>query len=373
MFLKGITVIIIVDTGGTVVIRSPIMKKSLVLGIICLFIGSAFISCASRFDELIDQHQDNFYPGQGYEVNVNELGKAHIVAQSFKPSMTPLTKVDLAILTDIYTTQPVVVSIRSDLEGNDITSITVPHEQIPQDNISWCSFNFPNVTVVPGTTYYIIVRSNATGYGYCMGYYGSNLYPRGNTWLCYDGNWTAYYSEDCAFRTYSIDNQSPNPPTIDGPHYGKTNTTYAFSLGPITDPNGDQLYCLWGWGNGNTSGWLGPFNSGAIINTSHSWSEPGTYAIKAKLKDSYGAESNWSVPHVITIFALKKAFIFGRYTNLSAEDGYITIKAINLRLVIFKPFQFLHYIADEKITFSKDNIKALIMSQFLIGLFEVAI
>lgn len=104
MFLKGDNVINTVDKGGTVMIGSPIMKKSLVFGIICLFVGSAFISCASRFTEVIDQHQDNFYPGQGLSVNVNEYGKEHAVAQSFKPSMTPLTKVDLAILTGIYTT-----------------------------------------------------------------------------------------------------------------------------------------------------------------------------------------------------------------------------------------------------------------------------
>lgn len=72
MFLKGDNVINTVDKGGTVMIGSPIMKKSLVFGIICLFVGSAFISCASRFTEVIDQHQDNFYPGQGLSVNVNE-------------------------------------------------------------------------------------------------------------------------------------------------------------------------------------------------------------------------------------------------------------------------------------------------------------
>ena len=74
-----------------------------------------------------------------------------------------------------------------------------------------------------------------------------------------------------------------------------------FSLGAITDPDGDQLYSFWDWGDGNTSGWLGPYNSGETVNNLHAWSEQGIYTIKAKLKDSHGAESNWSEPFIIEI------------------------------------------------------------------------
>ena len=96
-------------------------------------------------------------------------------------------------------------------------------------------------------------------------------------------------------------NLPPNPPTISGPHYGKINTDYTFSLGAVSDPNGDQLFCQWDWGDGNLSGWLGPYDSGAIVNSSHAWGEPGNYTIKAHLMDSYGAESNWSEPFTIEI------------------------------------------------------------------------
>lgn len=340
MLLKGTTVINTVDKGGTVMIGSPIMRKSLVIGITCLCIGSAFISCASRFDEVIDQHQDNFYSGQGYSVNVNEYGKAHVVAQSFKPSMTPLTKVDLAILTDNYTTQPVVVSIRSDLEGNDLTSITVPPEQIPQDNISWCSFDFPDITVVPETTYYIIIRSNDTNYAYCVGYNGSNLYPRGNTWLCYDGNWTAYYSEDCAFRTYSINTQPPTPPNITGPHYGKINTRYTFSLGAITNPDEDQFYGFWDWGDGNTSGWVGPYDHGQATNSTYAWSKPGNYTIRVKLKDIYGVESNWSAPFYIEIVRLKTKVFLGTFKSINQTKDLIILHARSF--IVFPSFPIIN-------------------------------
>jgi hypothetical protein len=122
-------------------------------------------------------------------------------------------------------------------------------------------------------------------------------------------------------------NLPPNPPTVSGPHYGKINTDYVFSLGAVTDPDEDQLYSLWDWDDGNTSGWLGPYNSGETVSTSHAWSAPGTYAIKVKLKDSNGAESNWSTPFVIQIVQLKKAFFLGRFENLSKTDDLIIMQA----------------------------------------------
>lgn len=125
-------------------------------------------------------------------------------------------------------------------------------------------------------------------------------------------------------------NQPPNPPTIVGPRYGKINTVYTFSLGPITDPDGDQLYVLWDWGDGTTSGWVGPYNSGVtVMNTTHVWSNAGTYTIRVKLKDGYGAESEWS-SFVIEIVELKKAFFLGRFENLSSTEDLVILKVQSL-------------------------------------------
>jgi outer membrane protein assembly factor BamB len=122
-------------------------------------------------------------------------------------------------------------------------------------------------------------------------------------------------------------NQPPNPPTINGPHYGKINTLYSFSLGAITDPDGDQLYGLWDWGDGNTSGWLGPYNSGETVSTSHAWVKPGNYTIKVKIKDSGGAESNGSAPFFITIVQLKPAFFLGTFKNINQTEDLIIMRA----------------------------------------------
>ncbi len=72
-------------------------------------------------------------------------------------------------------------------------------------------------------------------------------------------------------------------------------------------------------------------------------------------------------------FELKNTFIFGRYTNLTEEVGYITIEAINLRLIFSDPFQWIHYIDAEKIIFVKDSAKVVILPRFILGFIKEAI
>jgi hypothetical protein len=103
------------------------------------------------------------------------------------------------------------------------------------------------------------------------------------------------------FTITIIENGPPAIPTISGPSDGIVNHDYTFSIGPISDPDGDSMYCKWDWGDGNITEWLGPYSSGQIIYASHLWILPGIYEIRAKLKDTYGLESNWSEPHPMTI------------------------------------------------------------------------
>ena len=94
--------------------------------------------------------------------------------------------------------------------------------------------------------------------------------------------------------------QPPGKPLLNGPTTGKVNYEYP-NTSSTTDPDGDQVYYLWDWGDENNSGWLGPFTSGATINTTHKWTVEGSYSIKVKAKDSFGAESPWSDPLPITM------------------------------------------------------------------------
>ncbi len=61
-----------------------------------------------------------------------------------------------------------------------------------------------------------------------------------------------------------------------------------------TDPNGDQIYYLFDWGDGSNSEWIGPFDSGEQCEASHVWETKGDYEIKVKARDVHGLESEWS-------------------------------------------------------------------------------
>ena len=92
---------------------------------------------------------------------------------------------------------------------------------------------------------------------------------------------------------------TPNQPT--GPIMGYTNISYNYST-KTTDPDNDQVYYLFDWGDGTNTGWLGPYNSGATISKIHSWDKPGTYEVKARAKDTNNAESQWSQTLTVTIY-----------------------------------------------------------------------
>jgi hypothetical protein len=91
---------------------------------------------------------------------------------------------------------------------------------------------------------------------------------------------------------------TPNKPS--GETKGKVGTTYWYTA-VTTDGEGDQLWYQFNWGDGTTSTWRGPYNSGITANASHAWTKRGSYGIKVKAKDSYGAESNWSSTLPITM------------------------------------------------------------------------
>jgi hypothetical protein len=95
-----------------------------------------------------------------------------------------------------------------------------------------------------------------------------------------------------------------NPPTQPtkpvGPTLGIWNVEYTYTSS-ATEPDNEQLYYLFDWGDGSTSGWLGPFTSGQIGTGAHTWTELGTYNVKVKARDIWGAGSAWSEILVVTI------------------------------------------------------------------------
>ena len=160
-------------------------------------------------------------------------------------------------------------------------------------------------------------------------------------------------------------NEPPNTPLIDGPSWGIVNVNYTFCV-TLTAPDGDDLYCMWNWGDGNISEWFGPFSSGETICANHSWSQKGTYAVQVKLKDINGVEI-YSDPHDFTVYELKRAFIFGIIVNLTTVDDTIMFEAVNIKVITFQPFSFVPYMSGEQFTIL-NNYKGFLGYRFIFAL-----
>jgi hypothetical protein len=94
----------------------------------------------------------------------------------------------------------------------------------------------------------------------------------------------------------------PNRPN--GPSSGKINVEKTYTA-YTTDPDGDDIFYLFDWGDYSNSGWLGPYASGNSCEASHIWTTQGSYQIKVKAKDIHGVQSEWSDPLTISMSRTK--------------------------------------------------------------------
>lgn len=97
-------------------------------------------------------------------------------------------------------------------------------------------------------------------------------------------------------------------------------TTYFLCI--PNNPDGHNVFYYIDWGDGDTTGWLGPFLSNETISISHLWDE-GIYSIKLKAKSHYN-ESKWA-EYLLSLSSIEKLFL--------PKLGYINI---NYKFTIYK-------------------------------------
>jgi rhodanese-related sulfurtransferase len=95
-----------------------------------------------------------------------------------------------------------------------------------------------------------------------------------------------------------ITTTKPNLPIIDGVSNGNTGIKYEYRFF-ISDPDGDDLFLYIDWGDLNIDDWIGPYNSEEELIFNHTYIDDGTYNIRAKVKDIYDIESDWSEHEVV--------------------------------------------------------------------------
>jgi hypothetical protein len=286
------------------------MKKQLVIGIIILFVGTSAATNVS-FNQILDQiDQQNSNIGNSYSGFY--ICNKYYTAQEFKPSLNALTRVAIYCYKEGDPPNNLIVSIRDSLTGIDLTSKEIPKDDIPKGSSKpdWIIADFNDIGVIPGLSYYIVCRTiggSLHDNAYCWRFIDHNPYPNGSAY-CSSDNGIVWQNDssnpDFCFKTYGYNNNNNNPPNQPskpvGKENGEVNSEYTYTSTTF-DPEGDQVYYLWDWGDGSISIWDGPYSSGATCDATHTWSDKGNYSIKVKTKDTFGAESPWSDPLPITM------------------------------------------------------------------------
>jgi len=94
-------------------------------------------------------------------------------------------------------------------------------------------------------------------------------------------------------------NDTPEAGQASGELNPMIETGYTFSA-TGTDNNGDDIWYMWNWGDGQVSDWIGPYAAGTACDLAHTWDAVGTYDVTVKTRDFWNAESDWSTPLAVT-------------------------------------------------------------------------
>ncbi|MEM0492379.1 MAG: hypothetical protein QXS02_00240 [Candidatus Thermoplasmatota archaeon] len=122
------------------------------------------------------------------------------------------------------------------------------------------------------------------------------------------------------------ENTPPTPPLLEKSTSGKVNEYISFNIKSY-DPDGDQVYYLIDWGDGNNSGWLGPYDQGVITLVKYKWKKAGVYTVKGKAKDINSAQSiNWGNNITVTITGTTPPQNITNITITSIKGG---LKGVN--------------------------------------------
>lgn len=132
-----------------------------------------------------------------------------IIAQSFTPTKNLLTRIEIMVGKNSTTTHDFTLAIRDDLEGSDLTTLSLPASAIVTENFSWVEFDISDLMVTPGDTYYIVASTvNVTDNWYIWALYmNGSSYPNGTIYYSVDdeASWEEEPSADMTFRTYGTD------------------------------------------------------------------------------------------------------------------------------------------------------------------------
>jgi hypothetical protein len=92
------------------------------------------------------------------------------------------------------------------------------------------------------------------------------------------------YTDSDTAGIFVLQNTPPCPPDITGDTFGEPGQELTFRASGM-DPDGDDIYYRFEWGDDTQSDWIGPVKSGQVVVQEHTWEIEGEYEVRAKLKD----------------------------------------------------------------------------------------
>jgi len=158
------------------------------------------------------------------------------LAQSFKPKFDHLTRIHLAI-SKVQNPSDIVVSIRKELDGDDLTSMKLPSNYLDDyPNKALLDFNISDIAVVPEQTYYIIVQheSEDTRDNILCWWYNPNgsFYDRGTAWhwTVENGSKWTELNYDFSFKILGYNSQNNHTQNLTGNTTGDSKGISGFEL-----------------------------------------------------------------------------------------------------------------------------------------------
>jgi hypothetical protein len=245
--------------------------------------------------------------------------KNFLWAQSFIPSRNKLACVRLILERHGSISTDITVSIRNSKDGSDLTSGSIPYTKISKNFADWIEFDFEDIEVNPGETYYILCSTSSGDNSKNYYSWGCNnnadSYPKGDVWIQWqNGNWEMWDPPiDSCFKTYDRNNLL-NTPIIDGPATCNAEIEYEYTI-VTSDFYDDDIYYYVDWGDRTSTYWIGPFNSSENVTLKHIWEKKGAYSIRAIARNISYVVSNWATLPVtvprqrLTIYSLINWFL----------------------------------------------------------------
>jgi hypothetical protein len=287
--------------------RNYVFRKGLIFGIIILFIGASVLPIISGddIDYSITSNNHKYIKDTSPKGDRDQIDQSQLViendgqifhdniwaAQGIKPTYKIQTRVFLAICKTGNPPNDVIISLRDSLSGSDLTTTSIPKDQIPPyPGILWLEANYDDVEVTPQQSYFIVAKTTGGDESNYYLWFGStgNPYPNGELWYSEDYGywWGVIWDKDLCFETYGRENLPPNEPMIIGPATGKPGETYDYTFNAM-DGDGDDLRYIIDWGD-STSDTTEYVTSGTDILVSHTWTAGGSFTITVKAEDEFG-------------------------------------------------------------------------------------